>query len=134
MRCTAPKSDWIDEEKLKTAWERNFVYQCVANHVNPYPFLPGEDENGVPYADRPPPKCPHCGKTVDAKLTLSGEADEAFRLQLERARAGELDAEFPYEKDGVVHRLPSWRYEGRVIWGLTHRILSGLLALDTAGR
>jgi len=64
-----------DEVIANVAWKRNFVYQCVANHVNPFELLPGNDANGVPWADRPPPKCPHCQKTVDAALEASEAAE-----------------------------------------------------------
>lgn len=31
-----------------------------------------------------------------------------------------------YEREGMSIELPCWRYEGRVIWGLTHRMLWSL--------
>ena len=55
---------------------------------------------------------------------LGPEASEAFWLPLAPALAGELDEPFRYERGEVVHRLPSWRFEGRTIWGMTHGILS----------
>ena len=42
--------------------------QCVANHINPFPFLPG-------FEDRPAPKCPHCEQTIDATL-MAREKEE----------------------------------------------------------
>lgn len=60
--------------------------------------------------------------------TLGPEADEAFWLPLGRARAGDLDEPFRYEHEGVIHKLPSWNFEGRTIWGMTHGILSRFAA------
>lgn len=62
----------------------------------------------------------------------SAEAASVFWLPLERAASGELDGEFRWDQGQVIRRMPCWNYEGRVVWGLTHRILSGLL--DLAGR
>ena len=77
FRCTAPKKDWINAEMIAQAWKRNFVYQMIANHVYPWSHLPGNDENGRPWSERPPPKCPHCGVTVDAALMAKEKAEEA---------------------------------------------------------
>ena len=49
---------------------RGFVLQCVANHINPFPHLPG-------YEDHPAPVCPYCERTVNAEL----EAAEDARLE-----------------------------------------------------
>ena len=57
FRCTLGKCDWFDPEKTKTARRRNFVYQCCANHINPFKLMPG-------YENTPPPKCPHCEETL----------------------------------------------------------------------
>lgn len=59
--------------------------------------------------------------------TLGPEADEAFWMPLSLAHSGELDEELPYEHEGLVHRLPSWKFEGHTIWGMTHGILSRFL-------
>ncbi len=56
------------------------------------------------------------------------EAREAFWFPIDAALRGDLDRPFPYDHDGVIHELPSWHYEGRVVWGMTHRIVSTLLA------
>lgn len=55
------------------------------------------------------------------------EASEVFWMPLTPVVAGELDGHYPYERAGVVHELPSWHYEGRVVWGLTYRMLRGML-------
>jgi len=36
---------------------------------------------------------------------------------------------YPWREEGVVRRFPSIEVEGRVIWGLTYRILTGFLAV-----
>ena len=104
FRCLLRKPDWIVAGKCATACKRNFVYQCVANHINPYPFLPGTDSNGVPYAERAPPVCPHYGKTVDATLSASEkrEYDEA-------SPAGQADILRKHSSDhagGMRGRVP----------------------------
>jgi len=55
------------------------------------------------------------------------EASELFWLPLARVATGELDSEYRYERDGLVHRMPCWSFERRVIWGLTYGMLKGLL-------
>ena len=55
------------------------------------------------------------------------EASETFWFPLERARSGELDDTYHYTEPGLVRELPCWSIEGRVVWGLTHRILSEFL-------
>jgi 8-oxo-dGTP pyrophosphatase MutT (NUDIX family) len=57
------------------------------------------------------------------------EAESLFWLPLDRAAAGELDGEHRYERDDVVHRMPCWKHEGYVVWGLTYRILTSLLEI-----
>ena len=60
---------------------------------------------------------------------LSDEAAEVFWLPLAPAAAGALDAEHAFDRHGVVHRVPCWRFEERTVWGLTYHVLSGLLEL-----
>jgi 8-oxo-dGTP pyrophosphatase MutT (NUDIX family) len=57
------------------------------------------------------------------------EAVETFWLPLERARSGELAAVHRYQRGDEERVLPAWRFEGRVVWGLTYEILSALLRL-----
>jgi len=72
---------------------------------------------------------------VERRLVLSEEAREAFWFPLERAARAELDGEHCYRRDdGVQRRLPCWRYEGRVIWGLTYHMLSDLLRVGGLAR
>lgn len=59
--------------------------------------------------------------------TASAEAEEAFWFPLGSAAGGELDSLYRYEGPRGARELPCWRFEGRVVWGLTHEMLSGLL-------
>src|SRR5690606_5345138 len=59
---------------------------------------------------------------------IDAEAEEAFWLPLDRVAVGELDHVHLYvADDGARVRLPAWRFEDRVVWGMTHRILLDLL-------
>lgn len=55
------------------------------------------------------------------------EAEEAFWLPLGSAARGELDHRFHYRDERRDLWLPAWRFEERVIWGLTFRMLRALL-------
>lgn len=65
-------------------------------------------------------------QTTEAPFELNHEATAVFRLPLHAAASGDLDAPFRYDRGDAVFELPSWRFEERTIWGLTHRILRGL--------
>ena len=62
-------------------------------------------------------------ETTPREPHLGAEAASVFWFPLRRALGGELDQ--PLVTEG--RELPSWRFDGRVVWGLTHRILSELL-------
>lgn len=66
--------------------------------------------------------------TLDPKPSV--EALASFWLPLATAAAGTYDQPYTYAPTGT--QFPSWAYEGYVIWGLTHRILSDLMSLATA--
>ncbi len=68
-------------------------------------------------------------ETRASELNLGPEASEAFWFPLAAAAAGELDHRHRAEVRGQTLLLPAWRTEERVVWGLTHRILSGLIDL-----
>lgn len=68
-------------------------------------------------------------QTGPVELALGHEAQEAFWLPLDRAATGELSGEYVYELGPETLRLPCWRYQGHVVWGLTHRMLDDLLRL-----
>jgi 8-oxo-dGTP pyrophosphatase MutT (NUDIX family) len=58
---------------------------------------------------------------------ISAEVVRTFWLPLERVVAGELDSHVEWNAVGMPPRWPAWRHDGEVVWGLTHRILGGLL-------
>ena len=117
FRCSAWGKDWINEQACKLAWQRTFTYQCVANHRNPYPFLPGCDSNGQLYSERPPPKCPHCHVTVDEALMEKEEAER--QAAPNRKAANELENNHAASHaGGLAGRIPvlpmdnKWRSRG----------------------
>jgi 8-oxo-dGTP pyrophosphatase MutT (NUDIX family) len=57
------------------------------------------------------------------------EASEAFWLPLADAADGRIDHRYRLVRPEGELLLPAWRHERRVIWGLTHRMLSGLIDL-----
>ncbi len=63
----------------------------------------------------------------DAPLVPGAEAREAFWLPLDRVVAGALDARHVYVGERGPREMPAWNFEGRVIWGLTHRMIGELL-------
>lgn len=65
----------------------------------------------------------------DPVLSLSNEAEATFWFPLERAAAGELDALYRYGTGPNAIDLPCWRYEERMVWGMTHGMLRGLIDL-----
>jgi 8-oxo-dGTP pyrophosphatase MutT (NUDIX family) len=70
-----------------------------------------------------------------AALRLNEEAELAFWLPLLRAAGGGIDDSVTVELAGLAQRLPAWRHEGHLVWGLTHRMLSALLKIAArAGR
>jgi 8-oxo-dGTP pyrophosphatase MutT (NUDIX family) len=59
-------------------------------------------------------------------LALGPEAAGAFWLPLALVASGALDGTYEYPDSAM--KFPSWTYEGNVIWGLTWRIVTDLLA------
>jgi 8-oxo-dGTP pyrophosphatase MutT (NUDIX family) len=55
------------------------------------------------------------------------EAIEAFWFPLARARRGEFASTHTYLRGEEQRVLPAWRFEERVVWGLTYEILGGFL-------
>ena len=51
------------------------------------------------------------------------------RVSTERVVSGELNGTVDYKMGPVPLKLGCWNYEGYVIWGLTHKMLSRLLAI-----
>ena len=62
-------------------------------------------------------------------LALGPEAAAAFWLPLDDAARGALDGTYDYALGPITKSLPCWRYDQQVVWGLTYRMLSELLAL-----
>jgi 8-oxo-dGTP pyrophosphatase MutT (NUDIX family) len=55
------------------------------------------------------------------------EAESVFWLPIANAAAGAYDAEHEYTHLGTPMKFPAWRFDGYVIWGLTHRMLLQLI-------
>lgn len=55
------------------------------------------------------------------------EAAEAFWFPLVAAARGSLSATYCLPAGEVVRKLPCWRFEGRVVWGLTYQMLTVLI-------
>ena len=60
---------------------------------------------------------------------LSAEAEDVFWLPVDEALSGRIDKAFPYRLGGISKDLPSWHWQGYVIWGLTHRMSTALFSL-----
>ncbi|HET6611637.1 MAG TPA: CoA pyrophosphatase [Kofleriaceae bacterium] len=69
--------------------------------------------------------------TVDGEpaLSLGAEAELALWVPLLQMASGELDSTLRYEAPEGPITLPCWRFHGQVVWGLTYRMLSSLLAV-----
>jgi len=67
----------------------------------------------------------------DVEPRTSVEAEEVFWFPLGRAAAGELASVHHLRRGDQEWTLPSWRFEERVIWGLTHEMLSSLIRLTS---
>ncbi len=68
--------------------------------------------------------------TIDEELELrlGGEAQSAFWLRCDHAVSGTLDGQYTYEWQGKSLLLPCWNYQGYVVWGLTHLMLSSFFS------
>lgn len=58
---------------------------------------------------------------------LNHEVASWFWLPLDEAAAGALDDRYEYRLGPLPMTFPCWRYDGRVVWGLTFQMLRGLL-------
>jgi 8-oxo-dGTP pyrophosphatase MutT (NUDIX family) len=58
-----------------------------------------------------------------AALTLNEEVAEAIWTPLDPILANEPKTRFRFQRDGVDLDLPSLEIDGRVVWGLTYRML-----------
>jgi 8-oxo-dGTP pyrophosphatase MutT (NUDIX family) len=68
--------------------------------------------------------------TRDVTLAFNdGEVAEAVWVPLEPLLRGALLTTVPYELGGQRLNLPAHDFEGRIVWGLTYRMLDDLFAL-----
>ena len=63
----------------------------------------------------------------EPQLHPNHEVAETLWTPLAPLHAGTRDTEYPYAMGEKVWKLPAWDINGRIVWGLTHRILSNLL-------
>jgi len=68
------------------------------------------------------------------RLELSSEVEEAFWVPLLPLASGARSASFEFSHEGQTLELPAWDIEGRVVWGLTYRVLELLLERLTAAQ
>jgi 8-oxo-dGTP pyrophosphatase MutT (NUDIX family) len=66
-------------------------------------------------------------RTSEHALEPGSEASDAFWFPLGLASSGALDSEYRFESEGPARTFPCWLHEGRVVWGLTYRMLRALL-------
>jgi 8-oxo-dGTP pyrophosphatase MutT (NUDIX family) len=62
---------------------------------------------------------------------VGAEARDLFWLPLERVLRGELDGAHCFRQGTRQLQLPCWQFEGRIIWGLTFRMIDQLLGVMT---
>lgn len=62
-------------------------------------------------------------------ITLSPEVAEAFWVPVDALRDPRASREIVLELTAGARRVPSFEHEGRIIWGLTERILRQFLSL-----
>lgn len=57
------------------------------------------------------------------EFSLSGEVAETLWAPIGPMARGENVTTYPYQHDGTLYTLPAYSVEGRIVWGLTHRML-----------
>ncbi len=67
--------------------------------------------------------------TSDPVFTPNYEVAEALWAPLVPLMRGELLTTIPYELEGKRMDLPAHNYQGRIVWGLTFKMLDSLFAL-----
>jgi 8-oxo-dGTP pyrophosphatase MutT (NUDIX family) len=67
--------------------------------------------------------------THDAPLHFNGEVSEIVWAPLAQLFHGEHTRVFTHEIEGQSIELPAHDVQGRIVWGLTHRMLENLFAL-----
>ena len=58
---------------------------------------------------------------------MNAEVASWFWLPLDEAAAGRLDDRYDHKVGPVGMTFPCWRYDGRVVWGLTYQMLRAVL-------
>lgn len=67
-------------------------------------------------------------------LALNYEVAEAVWASLGLLASGRVNTTVPYTRgDSLTMQFPGWDLEGRVVWGLTHRMVGMLLETTLAG-
>jgi 8-oxo-dGTP pyrophosphatase MutT (NUDIX family) len=61
-------------------------------------------------------------------LVFSSEVAEAYWVPVGPMARGEITTTFPYVHEGMQLQLPAFLVQERIVWGLTHRMLSMLFA------
>jgi 8-oxo-dGTP pyrophosphatase MutT (NUDIX family) len=67
-------------------------------------------------------------ETAAQPIRPNHEVASTFWLPLDRAAAGALDGTYPHRLGPLPLELPCWRWDGKVVWGLTYQMLRALLA------
>lgn len=65
---------------------------------------------------------------VPALAVPNAEVAEALWVPLAPLYRGERDTTYAYEHEGRAYRFPGYDVEGRIVWGLTYRMLRLLFA------
>ena len=65
------------------------------------------------------------------EFLLSGEVAETLWAPIGPMVRGENATTFPYRHEGVLYQLPAYSIDGRIVWGLTHRMLQMFFELLT---
>jgi len=60
------------------------------------------------------------------ELTLSAEVEAAFWVPIAPLMAGERQTSFTFARGDERFEFPAWDVDGRVVWGLTYRVLNEL--------
>ncbi len=64
----------------------------------------------------------------EPELATSDEVAELVWAELDQMARGELDDIKELSYEGELRRLPAYRVQGHVVWGLTHHMLQSLFA------
>ncbi len=67
-------------------------------------------------------------KPEHEEFVLSPEVAEAYWVPIGPMARGEIATTFPYRHEGALLQLPAFLVQERIVWGLTHRMLSMLFA------